>query len=99
MRKHKRLIAGLLFALLSLALFASSVYLVSASGHCCARMNCEICKNVLRIKALLRVMAGVAALALLCAVLLFARGDAVERRGNFLRRGLTLVGRKVRLNN
>lgn len=99
MRKHRRLAALLLFALLALVLFASSAYLVSASCHCCARLNCEICKNVLRAKVLLRAVACMAAAAALFTVLFFARGFAANGGFSSLRRGLTLVGRKVRLNN
>ena len=99
MRKQRRLAALILFALLALVLFASSAYLVSASGHCCVRMNCEICKNVLNIKALLRAMTVLAAFALAFIALLFARGFAVSGGKKPLGGGLTLVGWKVRLNN
>ncbi|MBR6187015.1 MAG: hypothetical protein IKQ41_12255 [Clostridia bacterium] len=99
MRKHKRLAALMMLALLMLVLFASSAYLVSASCHCCEKTNCEICKSVLRVKALLCAVLYAAAAASVRAVLLFSRGFAAEGRKTLLCGGLTLVGWKVRLNN
>ena len=99
MRKQKRLIALALFALLTLTLLVSSAYLVSASGHCCAHLDCEICENAARVKALFSALGGVAAVAAALTLLPRAHGAAALKRHISFRGGLTLVGRKVRLNN
>ena len=99
MSKHQRLIAALLCAVTVLALLVSSACLISAAGHCCARENCEICENVLRAQAVLRLIARFLPALTVLALLLRACACVLSAGQCSFRGVLTLIGRKVRLNN
>ena len=99
MSGRKRFFALTVCAVLALALLASSVYLVGASGHCCESPHCEICQTALRASALPRMLAY--AVTLLAAPLLLPRARTVERVGRAVsfREEATLVTWKIRLND
>ena len=100
MSSRKRMGALLLCVGLALMLLVSSAYLVSVSGHHCRVGHCcEICHAMLHTEALLSAFVFFAVLLLLNSGWATAKRETMAQsiRGLFL--PLTLVGRKVQLNN
>ena len=99
MSGRKRIIALLLCVGMALMLLVSSAYLVSAAGHCCPGEHCcETCHAMLRTEALL------SAFVFFAVVLLnaFTAADSRKTIVDSVQESalpLTLVGRKVQLNN
>ena len=99
MSGRKRIIALLLCVGMALMLLVSSAYLVSSSGHCCPGEHCcETCHAMLRTEALL------SAFVFFVVVLLSAFTTAASQKTiadsiQGVALPLTLVGRKVQLNN
>ena len=100
MSSRKRTFALLLCVGMALMLAVSSAYLVSAAGHCCPGEHCcEVCHAMLHTEALLSAFVFFAVV-----LLLRACSDARQRENNAegtqgAALMLTLVGRKVQLNN
>ena len=100
MSSRKRMGALLLCVGLALMLLVSSAYLVSVSGHHCEDGHCcEICRAMLHTEALLSAFVFFAVFLALNAFRTTAKRETMAQstQGFFL--PLTLVGRKVQLNN
>ncbi|MBR5109189.1 MAG: hypothetical protein IK099_03255 [Clostridia bacterium] len=99
MSGNKRVFALLLCIGMALMLLVSSAYLVSVSGHHCdGDGHCEICEVVIRTEALLSGFVFCRAALAFFAYMTMRREEKLERRPTFAL-PLTLVGRKVQLNN
>ena len=99
MSGKKRVYALLLCVGMALMLLVSSAYLVSVSGHHCDECgHCEICEVVIRTEALLTGFVFCGVVLAFYAHLCLRREEKPERRTTFVP-PLTLVGRKVQLNN
>ena len=100
MSSRKRMFALLLCVGMALMLVVSSAYLVSAAGHCCPGEHCcETCHAMLRTEALLSAFVFFAVVLLLHAYSgTNGRVSIAETIQGFVL-PLTLVGRKVQLNN
>ena len=100
MSSRKRTIALLLCIAMALMLLVSSAYLLSAAGHCCPGEHCcEVCLAMLRTEALLSVFVFFAVVLLLNAGLTTAKRETLAHSPQEFFLPLTLVGRKVQLNN
>ena len=100
MSSRKRTIALLLCVGMALMLAVSSAYLVSAAGHCCPGEHCcETCHAMLRTEALLSAFVFFAVVLLMNAC---SSQESRESMADSIQESalpLTLVGRKVQLNN
>ena len=100
MSGRKRMFALLLCVGMALMLVVSSAYLVSAAGHCCSGEHCcEICLAMLHTEALLSAFVFFAVVLLLNAGLTTAKRETLAQCPQEFFLPLTLVGRKVQLNN
>jgi len=99
MSSRKRLCALLLCVGIALMLLVSSAYLVSVSGHrCVCSHGCEICEAMSNTEALLSGFVFFAVILAFAAHVGLRREETPER-SLALALPLTLVGRKVQLNN
>ena len=99
MSGKKRIFALLLCVGMALMLLVSSAYLVSVSGHHCDECgHCEICEVAVRAEALLSGFIFCRVVLAFFAHLGLRREEKAERKPTFVL-PLTLVGRKVQLNN
>ena len=99
MSNRKRMFALLLCVGMALMLVVSSAYLVSAAGHCCPGEHCcETCHAMLRTEALLSAFVFFAVV-LLSAFTAAASQKTIADSIQGVALPLTLVGRKVQLNN
>ena len=100
MSGRKRMFALLLCVGMALMLLVSSAYLVSAARHFCPGEHCcETCHAMLRTEALLSAFVFFAVVLLLNA---FTAADSRKTIADSVQESalpLTLVGRKVQLNN
>ena len=86
--------------LTALMLLVSSAYLLSAAGHCCPEEHCcEVCHAMVRTEALLSAFVFFAVVLLLNAGLTTAKRETLAQCPQEFFLPLTLVGRKVQLNN
>ena len=100
MSSRKRTIALLLCIAMALMLLVSSAYLLSAAGHCCPEEHCcEVCHAMVRTEALLSAFVFFAVVLLLNAGLTTAKRETLAHSPQEFFLPLTLVGRKVQLNN
>ena len=99
MNQRKRIAAGLICAVLALAVLASSALIIHEAGHDCLGEDCPICHMIAMSGRMLRLI-GAAVLVLL---FLLAAPDtrAVWRasRGQAQSAARTPVSQKTRLNN
>jgi hypothetical protein len=100
MSSRKRAFALLLCVGMALMLLVSSAYLVSVSGHHCHDSHCcEICHVMLRTEALLSAFVFFAVVLALKISGKTAEPETTVERLRVFALPLTLVGRKVQLNN
>ena len=99
MKRSKRIAAWLVCIGLLAVLFASSAYIACEADHDCAGDHCEICENILHIRALLHSFAllGVVLLAVLVLLAVHRACRSFDGLGFPARR--TLVSWKIRLND
>ena len=99
MSGKRRAFALLICVGMALMLLVSSAYLVSVSGHHCDECgHCEICEVAVRAEALLSGFIFCRVVLAFFAHLGLRREEKAERKPTFVL-PLTLVGRKVQLNN
>ena len=100
MSSRKRLCALLLCVGMALMLLVPSAYLVSVSGHrCVCHRDCEICEAMNNTEALLSGFLFFAVILAFAALVRMRRREVNPERSLALALPLTLVGRKVQLNN
>ena len=100
MSSRKRMFALLLCVGMALMLVVSSAYLVSAAGHCCPGEHCcETCHAMLRTEALLSAFVFFVVVLLLSVFTAAASQKTIADSIQGVALPLTLVGRKVQLNN
>ena len=100
MSSAKRTFALLLCVGMALMLAVSSAYLVSAAGHCCPGEHCcETCHVMFRTEALLSAFVFFAVVLLMNAYNSQEGGESMAESIQESALPLTLVGRKVQLNN
>ena len=100
MSSAKRTFALLLCVSMALMLAVSSAYLVSAAGHCCPGEHCcETCHAMLRTEALLSAFVFFVVVLLMNAYSSQEGGESMAESIQESALPLTLVGRKVQLNN
>ena len=100
MASRKRAFALLLCIGMALVLLVSSAYLVSAAGHTCEDSHCcEICHVMVRTEALLSAFVFFVVVLLLSVFTAAASQKTIADSIQGVALPLTLVGRKVQLNN
>ncbi len=99
MSGRRRLYAWILCLGMLAALFVSSAYILSQSGHDCAGDACETCVHIARVRALLRGCGELGFLFVLCAVLPGALRSFRMRCRTPAGFAVTPVRLRVRLNN
>ncbi|MBR0408607.1 MAG: hypothetical protein IJI53_11260 [Clostridia bacterium] len=100
MASRKRAFALLLCIGMALVLLVSSAYLVSAAGHTCEDSHCcEICHVMVRTEALLSAFVFFPVVLLLSAYRAAGLREAISESIGWISLPLTLVSRKVQLNN
>ncbi|MCR5297033.1 MAG: hypothetical protein K6E17_06455 [Clostridiales bacterium] len=99
MRGNKRIPALILGIGMLLVLLSSFAFIALEADHDCRGEDCEICEVLSRIEALLQHMAVYSPLLAVSAVCAAALRFFRLRGGARVRRAVTLVFWKVRLNN
>lgn len=99
MSNGKRILALLLCIGMILVLFTSSAYIAHEADHKCAGEDCEICKTIEKMEALMQSFALLGVLLLVLFSLLSIRRAYRAAAASRVFHAPTLVSWKVRLND
>ena len=99
MRQLRRLVAITLCALFALGLIVSSAFVLHGAGHDCAGEDCPVCAIITRHGTLLRLLGAAVVLIALASTPTGARNARVRALSHPHIAPITLIGRKIRLND